>query len=706
MRNIIFATVLIAILTVGLSSTMASDLVETAGQFEAHVIQPASDLQQQTSIESATLFTTDFESGFPTNIVIWAPTWYVTQDSPGNSAFCNHADSDWGTLHFGSDDWENYAISLRVKFLTTNPGQWGELYSRINQTNDGYRATLWTDDWASINYYPPPVLAAGTALTIDPNTWYQIEVDAVGSTITYFIDGQQVVQANDDRRSSGRAGFGASPGTELCIDDIVVWGLDANGSPVENPAGSESGSLLQYQGDCAFCFLIGDPRAPVWSAERQGYIPSAQDTREQIVLDENFSVPAGEEVVFKNQIVWIRPQQRKDIDIYGKLIIQNSILLWDQTQHQQTRLNIQSGAELRIEDSFAFGANHYWLAWAYEDGSTVYLDHFVGNAWTTIHGSVNYTAINYSTVKLTLFDDTDDTDVYISNAHHVWLEMYPPAGDYEMTLPEKRRWADWNVTGIWPGTEVRVFDSYIYDRDISLSDDTHITVSDTPSGFGLGWAIHKDTPGFVDCELSSLGDPNVDTGVFYQDMVWDLPCINSSLTIRDSLLQRAWPIVWGNVHLRITDSNLVDPRNYGGPATIEISDSSIDHVASYAGGVIYLENVRIRYDIEVKGADSVVYGYQVAQRYDDWNMEIIQVEGGAYIELETLQKMYATATTDLRSCPDTTCEPVGSVVSGDVMRVIGSESGETIDGSDLWYQVALSGKPTYIHSSQVDAAQS
>ncbi len=398
----------------------------------------------------------------------------------------------------------------------------------------------------------------------------------------------------------------------------------------------ESDPLSIYEGDCVFCFVDeSDPSMPVWDMELQGYTHQPDDPREQIVIDETFVVGPGEEVFFENQIIWVRPDQRQDIEVYGKLVIRDSLLLWDQTEHQQTRLRIKNGGELIIEDSFSFWNNQYWVNWEFEDGATVYYDHFVGDPWTSIQGSVDYTAVNYSTVKLTLLRETKDTMIEVSDSHHVYLELFPAAGEYEISFPEKRQWADWELSDLWPNTIVNVRDSYLYERDVSISNDTHITVLDTPSGFSLGWAIGNSSPGFIDCELSDLGDPYNDDGVFYENMVWDLPCNNSSLTVRNSVLQRAWPVTWGNVHLRINHSNLVDPRNYGGPATLEIYDSTIDHIAAYRKGKVYIENSEIRYDIEVKDSNSAIYGYRISARDEDRSIEILELDGGTYVELES-----------------------------------------------------------------------
>ena len=62
-------------------------------------------------------------------------------------------------------------------------------------------------------------------------------------------------------------------------------------------------------------------------------------------------------------------------------------------------------------------------------------------------------------------------------------------------------------------------------------------------------------------------------------------------------------------------------------------DSTIDHIAAYREGKVYIENSEIRYDIEVKDKNSVIYGYEISARDEDRSIEILEVDGGTYVEL-------------------------------------------------------------------------
>lgn len=585
-------------------------------------------------IEAATLFKTDFQDGYPDCIFNGAGKWHVVEETMGsqNLVFSNDLTDQWSSFQFGKDEWENYAISLRVKFLSTF--QAAEIHIRTSSLWEGYKALILNNGWAEMSYCWWGNLGR-SHISIIPKKWYQVELRCVKNNLKYYIDGQLLVDVNDDRKASGRAGFCASPNTQVCVDDILVWYLDENGFPIKAPTDLIADPLDKYEGDCEFCFVDGsEPSMPVLNAPSQSSIIQPNDHREQIVIDENFTVNAGEVATFENKIVWVRPHQRQDIQVYGTLIVKDSLLLWDQTEYSQTGLRIKRGGRLTIENSYSFRINQFWVNWGFEDGSTIFFNHFVGDPWCTIlYSSVNYRAINFSTVKLTLGAYNHNNTVEVSDAHHVSFELCFPPGNHTVTLPEKRKWADWKISGLWPNTDVNVVHSYIYERDINIQNDVHMTILDTPSGFGLGWGVLKDAPPSINCELRNLGDPENDKGVFYEDMTWDLPLCNSSLTVKNSLLQITWPFIEGYVNLKIYNSNLADIGVNGSTATMEIYDSIIALFFAGAGGKGYIENSKIRGCIQTNDPNSVVYLYRVSSK--DPNNPFKILGSGTCVQLDS-----------------------------------------------------------------------
>ena len=195
--------------------------------------EDASDAQL---IEAATLFKADFESGLPGGLNDWAENWHIEQDGEGNAVFCNEVSDNWSSFQFGHDEWGDYAVSLRMKFLSADEDQLAETYIRINREVEGYRAGISDNQWASIGYCSPCSELDGAPISLNQDEWIQIELRFVEEKLEYFINGEMALEVIDERRMSGRAGFGAGPNTEVRVDDILVWALDANGNPTESSA--------------------------------------------------------------------------------------------------------------------------------------------------------------------------------------------------------------------------------------------------------------------------------------------------------------------------------------------------------------------------------------------------------------------------------------------------------------------------------------
>ncbi len=591
------------------------------------------------TIESATMFYADFETNYPADLSNLSGEWVTRKDSDGNMIFCNEDVDDWSILLFGSTEWNNYAISLKFKFLSKNKDTEMSVLFRNADNFEGYSAKVWEWGKASLAYSPPPQdIQESVVSSLINNNWYVIKVYAVDDSMKFYFDGQSIIETKDTKKSSGRAGYAVSPNTLVCLDDIRIWGVDEEMNPINTLTAQNASPLIKYEGDCEFCFINGnEPSMPIIS--HYGWAPNPNDKRDEIVIDENFTVARGEEVVFEDKIVWVRPNSRKNMDVYGRLIFRNSLVLWEQKEHQQTRLIIRNGGGLIAEDTYVFSTNQFWVNWDYQDGSTIYLDNYKGIPWGWIQGSVDFTALNYSTVHITFGNSTHNARVNISNAHHVDLELQFPIGEHTVSLPENRVWGNWNIQNIWANTSVEIKNSYISQIDVNLTNDVHLTVENSPSGFGVGWPISKKEPGYVYCEVANMGEPNseLDTygdGTYYKFKVWELPCVNSSLTLKNSTLDSVWPQVEGYIQLKILNSRLADTRNYGSPAIMEIYDSSISRVAAYKGGKIYIENSIVFNDLEIKDSASVIYVFNVKSKNEYSTFQVYEIDGGKYISLD------------------------------------------------------------------------
>jgi hypothetical protein len=146
--------------------------------------------------------------------------------------------------------------------------------------------------------------------------------------------------------------------------------------------------------------------------------------------------------------------------------------------------------------------------------------------------------------------------------------------------------------------------------------------------------IYKYSPGYVTCELRNVGEPGTGTegesdGKYYSEMMWDLPCVNSSLTVKNARLETLWPAVWGFVHLKVYNSNLSDTECGDSRSTLAMYESAILDITAEGGGRVYVENSPVSEYIDVRDPGSVVYGYGVTGGY-----QLLKSNGGAYVQLD------------------------------------------------------------------------
>ena len=182
--------------------------------------------------DQATLFQTGFDQEYPLGAKMDYMNWESRFDEGGNGVFCNLPSDDWNSFPIGKQGWENYAIELRMQVIGESGEQFTEVFFRLNERMDGYRASLGNHQWASIGFYPPATNLGGESVDLPRGDWFQVRVHVYQEQIEYYLNDELVVSVEDDRRSSGEAGVGASGGTLICLDDLHIWALDSNGNPV------------------------------------------------------------------------------------------------------------------------------------------------------------------------------------------------------------------------------------------------------------------------------------------------------------------------------------------------------------------------------------------------------------------------------------------------------------------------------------------
>lgn len=187
-------------------------------------------------VPGAVLFKEDFENYKAEKFVYVSDGWRVSAEENGNQVFeidtNNEEDiknDNGGGIGFGSEDWTNYSAEYRVKMLNLKGNAWLSFRSTIgdNQTYYvewlsaeydavGLYITLNFDGWTMLKSLDNPVW---------DERWYHVKVEAQGSRLRVYLDGNLMLQTDDSRITSGGFNLGVFPGTHALFDDIRVIAL-------------------------------------------------------------------------------------------------------------------------------------------------------------------------------------------------------------------------------------------------------------------------------------------------------------------------------------------------------------------------------------------------------------------------------------------------------------------------------------------------
>jgi hypothetical protein len=58
---------------------------------------------------------------------------------------------------------------------------------------------------------------------VPPDTWQELRVDVKGNHIRGFLNGMQVVEANDDTFKSGKIGLWTKEDSVTCFDSVRMY---------------------------------------------------------------------------------------------------------------------------------------------------------------------------------------------------------------------------------------------------------------------------------------------------------------------------------------------------------------------------------------------------------------------------------------------------------------------------------------------------
>lgn len=178
------------------------------------------------------LFEEDFQDdkvqgiGFSAN-----PQWKFVVDETGNKVYeiDNRNEAEYKGFSFGMDEWENYRVEYRARFLNST-GNKSEIGLQVRSSGYAYYVLVLGEDETYLAYD----IADGKGWTrlitqfphLERNTWYKIRVDVQGELVSVYVDDTLWINVEGSQIQRGWIMIIAGAGTHAQIDDIHVTALD------------------------------------------------------------------------------------------------------------------------------------------------------------------------------------------------------------------------------------------------------------------------------------------------------------------------------------------------------------------------------------------------------------------------------------------------------------------------------------------------
>src|SRR5689334_3959579 len=158
---------------------------------------------------AASLFSDDFESGSASSWSKSGGTWAVVSDG-SHVLQESSTTSDLARDFNGSTSWTDYSLQVQVKALAfgSSDGLVG-ISARTAGSSKFLRLVLNSSGQAVLQAYAgtSSITTLGSAsIGASTGTWYTLRLDVTGTTVTGYVNGQQVASATSSLSATGRIG--------------------------------------------------------------------------------------------------------------------------------------------------------------------------------------------------------------------------------------------------------------------------------------------------------------------------------------------------------------------------------------------------------------------------------------------------------------------------------------------------------------------
>jgi hypothetical protein len=193
--------------------------------------QPTSKFQPDNSPMTAgqsAQWTFDGEAvgGLPTGAESFNGAWAIRAEADAPSqpnALCQTGTADFPALVLSNTVYTDVTISSSFKPISGQSDQAGGIIFRV-QDQDNYYILRANALENNVNFYK---YAGGTRTTIQEGNasiaagqWQELRVEATGNHLRGYVNGQLVVEANDNTYKAGRVGLWTKADSTTCFDNL------------------------------------------------------------------------------------------------------------------------------------------------------------------------------------------------------------------------------------------------------------------------------------------------------------------------------------------------------------------------------------------------------------------------------------------------------------------------------------------------------
>jgi len=173
-------------------------------------------------------FDQDATGSPPGGSQVFAGEWVVRgeADAPSNpNALCQIGRAEFPAIALSSTVYGDVSVAVRFKPISGREDQAAGIIFRV-QDKDNYYILRANALEANVNLYQYASgrrsgIKEGSAKVVS-GQWQELRLEASGSRLRGFLNGQSVVEATDASYKAGRVGLWTKTDSVTCFDDVVV----------------------------------------------------------------------------------------------------------------------------------------------------------------------------------------------------------------------------------------------------------------------------------------------------------------------------------------------------------------------------------------------------------------------------------------------------------------------------------------------------